>query len=157
MWDDVGIIREKAGMERALGKLDQLMPLLQTLEIHEVVTTQAVDIERAGLKRKVRDVANGARSLATRMRRAMNALDVQKQGALVDAEKVDHLAPHASNIAERASVEGEALAGEGRFEEMGTVGVVAEAEVPRASAENDIGFQGRDDRAAGAGTAESVG
>lgn len=45
------------------------MPLLQTLEIYEVVTTQAVDIERAGLKRKVRDVANGARSLATRMRR----------------------------------------------------------------------------------------
>jgi SAM-dependent methyltransferase len=30
-----------------LGKLDQLMPLLQTLEIHEVVTTEAVDIERA--------------------------------------------------------------------------------------------------------------
>ena len=26
-----------------LGKLDQLMPLLQTLEIHEVVTTQAVE------------------------------------------------------------------------------------------------------------------
>jgi hypothetical protein len=61
-----------------LAKLDQLMPLLQTLEIHEVVTTQAVDIERAGLKRKVRDVANGARSLATRMRRAMNALDAQR-------------------------------------------------------------------------------
>lgn len=64
-----------------LAKLDQLMPLLQTLEIHEVVTTQAVDIERAGLKRKVRDVANSARSLATRMRRAMNALDVQKTNA----------------------------------------------------------------------------
>jgi hypothetical protein len=30
-----------------LGKLDQLMPLLQTLEIHEVITQQAVDIERA--------------------------------------------------------------------------------------------------------------
>jgi hypothetical protein len=27
-----------------LGKLDQLMPLLQTLEIHEVITTQAVDV-----------------------------------------------------------------------------------------------------------------
>ena len=30
-----------------LGKLDQLMPLLQTLEIHEVITTQAVDMQRA--------------------------------------------------------------------------------------------------------------
>jgi hypothetical protein len=61
-----------------LGKLDQAMPLLQTLEIFRVVTTQDVDIERAGLKRKVRDVANGARSLATRMRRAMNALEAQR-------------------------------------------------------------------------------
>ena len=42
-----------------LGKLDQLMPLLQTLEIHEVITTQAVDVQRATLKRQVRDVANG--------------------------------------------------------------------------------------------------
>jgi len=64
-----------------LGKLDQLMPLLQTLEIHEVVTTQDVDIERASLKRKVRDVANGSRSLATRLRRAMNALDAQRHAA----------------------------------------------------------------------------
>jgi hypothetical protein len=61
-----------------LGKLDQLMPLLQTLEILEIARTQEVDIERAGHKRKVRDVANGARSLATRMRRAMNALDAQR-------------------------------------------------------------------------------
>jgi hypothetical protein len=46
-----------------LGKLDQLMPLLQTLEIHEVITTQAVDIQRAGLKRQVRDVANARAKL----------------------------------------------------------------------------------------------
>jgi hypothetical protein len=61
-----------------LGKLDLLMPLLQTLEIHEVITQQAVDVERAGLKRKVRDVANGARNLATRLRREMNALDARR-------------------------------------------------------------------------------
>jgi len=58
-----------------LGKLDQLMPLLQTLEIHEVITTQAVDMQRAGLKRQVRDVANGARNFAMGLRRRMNALD----------------------------------------------------------------------------------
>ena len=59
-------------------KLDQLMPLLQTLEIHEVITPQAVDIERAAFKRKVRDVANGARNLATRLRREMNAMDARR-------------------------------------------------------------------------------
>ncbi|MDO8277648.1 MAG: hypothetical protein Q7T63_05925 [Burkholderiaceae bacterium] len=53
-------------------------PLLQTLEIHEVITTQAVDVERAALKRKVRDVANGARNLATRLRREMNALEARR-------------------------------------------------------------------------------
>jgi hypothetical protein len=60
-----------------LGKLDQLMPLLQTLEIHEVITTQAVDIQRASLKRQVRDVANGARTFAMGLRRRMNAMDAR--------------------------------------------------------------------------------
>lgn len=60
-----------------LGKLDQLMPLLQTLEIHEVISAQAVDLQRAKLKREVRDVANGARNYATGLRRRMNALAVR--------------------------------------------------------------------------------
>lgn len=57
-----------------LSKLDQLMPLLQTLEIHEVLSTQQVDIQRAALKRQVRDVANGTRNFAVGLRRRMNAL-----------------------------------------------------------------------------------
>lgn len=68
-----------------LVKLDQLMPLLQTLEIHEVVSAQAVDTQRAGLKRQVRDIANGARSFATGLRRRMNALDARAT-TLDDAE-----------------------------------------------------------------------
>lgn len=58
-----------------LGKLDQLMPLLQTLEIHEVLSAKEVDAERAAIKRRVREVANGARSLAAGLRRRMNAMD----------------------------------------------------------------------------------
>lgn len=57
-----------------LGKLDQLMPLLQTLEIHEVMTPREVDVQRALLKRQVREVANGTRNLARTMRRRMSAL-----------------------------------------------------------------------------------
>lgn len=88
-----------------LGKLDQLMPLLQTLEIHEVITTQAVDIERAGLKRKVRDVANGARNLATRLRRAMNALDARGgTGQRID-ERVEAAPTDAEPVGPRESVE----------------------------------------------------
>lgn len=72
---DVGVM-SSAGRRylEVLGKLDQLMPLLQTLEIHEVITAQAVDIQRASLKRQVRDVANGARNFAMGLRRRMNAL-----------------------------------------------------------------------------------
>lgn len=72
---DVGVM-SSAGRRylEVLGKLDQLMPLLQTLEIHEVITARVVDIQRAGLKRQVRDVANGARNFAMGLRRRMNAL-----------------------------------------------------------------------------------
>jgi hypothetical protein len=74
-----------------LGKLDQLMPLLQTLEIHEVITAQAVDTQRASLKRQVRDVANGARNLATGLRRRMNAMGARGEGGgdPTDAHAVD--------------------------------------------------------------------
>lgn len=125
-----------------LGKLDQLMPLLQTLEIHEVVTTQAVDIERAGLKRKVRDVANGARSLATRMRRAMNALDAQKQGAAADREREDDLPRDVPGETGRSSIEGEGLTGEGGLDKAEIVGAAAEPEAPRRSAVDEGGFRG---------------
>lgn len=70
-----------------LGKLDQLMPLLQTLEIHEVISAHQVDIQRAGLKRQVREVANGARNFAMGLRRRMNALGSREgeEGAPGDA------------------------------------------------------------------------
>jgi len=74
---EVGIISSTGRRYLELiSKLDQLMPLLQTLEIHEVIDTQTLDQQRASLKRQVRDVANSARSLASGLRRRMNALAV---------------------------------------------------------------------------------
>lgn len=79
---DVGVLSSSSRRYlELLSKLDQLMPLLQTLEIHEVITPRAVDVERAALKRKVRDVANGARNLASRLRRAMNIAEERQAGA----------------------------------------------------------------------------
>ena len=74
-----------------LGKLDQLMPLLQTLEIHEVISAQAVDIQRAGLKRQVRDVANGTRNFAMGLRRRMNALGGREGGDGVSTDASDEV------------------------------------------------------------------
>jgi len=64
-----------------IGKLDQLMPLLQTLEIHEIIGTQALDIQRAKFKRLVRGVANAARASATKLRRRMNAMAASGTGS----------------------------------------------------------------------------
>lgn len=63
-----------------LGKLDQLMPLLQTLEIHEVITTREVDKQRALVKRQVRGVATAARNFASGLRRRMNSPEVEIEG-----------------------------------------------------------------------------
>ena len=66
-----------------LAKLDQLMPMLQTLEIHEVITTREVDKQRALVKRQVRGVATAARNFASGLRRRMNApeVEIERQGA----------------------------------------------------------------------------
>ena len=81
-----------------LGKLDQLMPLLQTLEIHEVITTQAVDIERASLKRQVRDVANLARSLAMGLRKRMNTMDIHDGKSIVKQDDIKPLSLNALSL-----------------------------------------------------------
>lgn len=75
-----------------LGKLDQLMPLLQTLEIHDVITSRAVDTQRAGQKRQVRDVANAARRLATELRKRMDAAAAAQAGGAVPGRRGDRSA-----------------------------------------------------------------
>lgn len=82
-----------------LGKLDQLMPLLQTLEIHEVLSTQEVDIQRASLKRQVRDVANGTRTLAMGLRRQMNTMAEKAGDKQLSPEEADSDKPAADNEA----------------------------------------------------------
>ena len=82
---DVGVMSSTSRRYlEVLGKLDQLMPLLQTLEIHEVITAQAVDIQRANLKRQVRNVANAARNFAMGLRRRMNALGTRESADASD-------------------------------------------------------------------------
>lgn len=71
-----------------LGKLDQLMPLLQTLEIHEVLSPAVVDKQRALMKRQVRDVANAARRFASGLRRRMN-LSAPRADIPTDVESID--------------------------------------------------------------------
>lgn len=76
-----------------LGKLDQLMPLLQTLEIHEVLSAEEVDEQRAAIKRQIREIGNGTRSLAAGLRRRMNALDGRGPARTGDSMEEQPVAP----------------------------------------------------------------
>ena len=58
----------------AIGKLDQLMPLLETLEIYEILSLTDIDEQRSDLKRDVRAPARLAREAAAKLRREMNEL-----------------------------------------------------------------------------------
>ncbi|RZI40109.1 DUF1845 domain-containing protein [Herbaspirillum sp. HC18] len=76
---EVGIISSSGRRYfEILNKLDQLMPMLQTMEVHEVITAAEADRQRAGFKRAIRRLAVSARNLASGLRRRMNALDALK-------------------------------------------------------------------------------
>lgn len=76
---EVGIISSSGRRYfEIINKLDQVMPMLQTLEVHEVITTEEVDMQRAHFKRLIRNLARSARNLASGLRRRMNTLDALK-------------------------------------------------------------------------------
>lgn len=85
-----------------LGKLDQLMPMLQTLEIHEVITTRDVDKQRAAVKRQVKGVTTAARNLAAGLRKRMNAPAPETAAGTVQAAPGD--TPSAPGAAETTTM-----------------------------------------------------
>jgi hypothetical protein len=76
----------EVGITSALGrryfelihKLDQLMPLLQTLEIEEVITEKQVEQQRSRFKRIVLAMSSMMRNFAMGCRRRMNEADARR-------------------------------------------------------------------------------
>jgi hypothetical protein len=62
-------------------KLDQTMPLIQTLEIEEVITEKHAAHQRSNCKRIVLSMSSGVRNLAMGVRRRMNEADAKLAGA----------------------------------------------------------------------------
>jgi hypothetical protein len=60
----------------AMAKLDQLMPLLQTLEIYEVLKAEAVDALRTRIKRKVREPSQLSREMAIALSKEFKASQI---------------------------------------------------------------------------------
>lgn len=115
---DTAALEIRVGVISALGlryfdlihKLDQLMPLIQTLEIHEVIKARAADIERRKFKRAVRGIAGGARTFAAGLRKRMYQIPVKESG------------------------EAQREAGQGRSEEVGASEAVTDRESVPVSA-----------------------
>lgn len=108
-------LEAEIGITSALGrryfelihKMDQLMPLLQTLEIEEVITERQVEHQRSKSKRVVLAMASTARNLAAGIRRRMNELDAKKVGGEARKEAATAaaaLAPVADPAANESSV-----------------------------------------------------
>ena len=55
-------------------KVDQLMPMLETLAIDEVIEVAQLDLQKALAKKSVRQVAGAARNFAGGLRQRMNAI-----------------------------------------------------------------------------------
>ena len=83
---DTVAMEVEVGITSALGrryfelihKLDQLMPLLQTLEIEEVITEKQVEQQRSKFKRIVLAMSSTTRNFAMGCRRRMNEADARK-------------------------------------------------------------------------------
>ena len=83
---DTVAMEVEVGITSALGrryfelihKLDQLMPLLQTLEIEEVITEKQVEQQRSRFKRLVLAMSSTTRNFAMGCRRRMNEVDAKK-------------------------------------------------------------------------------
>jgi hypothetical protein len=79
-------LEAEIGITSALGrryfelihKMDQLMPLLQTLEIEEVISERQVEHQRSKSKRLVLAMASTARNFSAGIRRRMNEADAKK-------------------------------------------------------------------------------
>lgn len=93
-------------------KMDQLMPLLETLEILDIVTAEDLDAQRAFIKREVRNVANGARNFASGLRRRMNAMDLaahgsveaRSEGVLDPTEQPEFIVPDSLGVSDSIEV-----------------------------------------------------
>ena len=60
-----------------LEKADQLMPLLESLCIEDVITEREMDMRKAVIKKMIKRVVFGARTCANGLRRRMNALPAE--------------------------------------------------------------------------------
>ncbi|WP_136415984.1 AcaB family transcriptional regulator [Herbaspirillum sp. ST 5-3] len=90
-----------------LSKVDQLMPMLETLAIDDVITLRELDRHKAQFKRAVRQVAGTARNFKSGLQRRMNSVVVDERAGVREATGVQAPAVRVSiNGAEEGAATG---------------------------------------------------
>lgn len=99
-------------------KVDQLMPMLETLAIDELIRIDELDKRKAHWKRTTKQVAGAARNFAAGLRRRMNALDAEAAAASGSETRGDAKGPARKGAPRRGQALPEsppASAGEGQL------------------------------------------
>jgi hypothetical protein len=81
-----------------IGKVDQLMPMLETLVIDNVITQRDLDLQKALFKKMIKTVASEARVFAGGLRRRMNAMDQNREVAAIDDEQTTADQPQPASL-----------------------------------------------------------
>lgn len=86
-------------------QMDQLMPVLQTLEIFEILTTSDIDRRRALVKRDLRTIVRDLRAVATSLRQEMGPAPSPPATPPSAQPAIAPGAPHAEGEAVRLAAE----------------------------------------------------
>ena len=112
-----------------LHKLEQLMPLIQTLEIEEALTARDADHQRSEAKRMVIGIAASARHLALGVRRRLDERDAREETSPAQRPARDELR------VESAPADASPVGSESRASAEATSGDSGSAAEPPAAAE----------------------
>ena len=87
-------------------KVDQLMPMLETLAIDDVIEVAQLDLQKALVKKSVRQVAGAARNFAGGLRQRMNAI-AEGDATQPDSDKGQESEAEAGSPSAQADVQTE--------------------------------------------------
>lgn len=122
-------------------RFDQIMPLLRTLEIFEVVSLYELDTRCAELKHRLRDVARGARGSASMVRRKMKELETRRAEELASPGGMRSSAPTGieDELADEAEFAGGTMGGTAGGTAGGVVAAAAAADPAAGATEQEPG------------------
>ncbi len=125
-------------------RFDQIMPLLRTLEIFELIGLYELDTRCAELKNRLRDVARGARGSANVARRKMKELETRRAEELASPGGVRASVPSGieDELDDEARLAGGTTSGNAGGTAGGVVAAAAAADPAAGATEQELDVNG---------------